>query len=186
MAKLFVSLPMRNRDEFDILEEMKDLRMVAEANFDEEFELIDSYVNGNPPSDILNESVWYLAKSIDTLAQADLVIFSPEWSTATGCIIEHMICAFYNIPYVEVHPSDILDLSNAEVIMDYTHDLDEQPIEIVDKIDILHEDNDEYLNAIEELAEPDLDTLEPDEYNADIDDYDDELEPGEYNADLEK
>ena len=29
MAKLFVSLPMRNRDEFDILEEMKDLRMVA-------------------------------------------------------------------------------------------------------------------------------------------------------------
>ena len=193
MPNLFVSLPMRGRDEIDIRNEMENLREFAEEEYGVEFELLDTYEHGNPPDDILHGSMWYLAKSIEMLTQANFVIFAPGWKNASGCIVEHMICALYDIPYGEVHVPEIPNLENAEVIMDYTHDLDEQPIEIVDKIDILHKDDDDSMDGNESLAEPEFDDedyLEPGEYDADIDipdedDDPDKLEPGEYDADAE-
>jgi hypothetical protein len=175
MPKLFVSLPMRGRTEEEVREEMAELNDICNNEYQTEFELIESFEYGNPPSDIPNESVWYLGKSIVGLSEADLVIFSADWRNAHGCIIEHMICALYNIPYVELQPGELVDLDNAEVVVDYTHDLDEQPVEIVDKIDILHKDDDDSLSGEEHLEEPDLDDYDPDL---------DELEPGEFNADL--
>ena len=194
MPNLFVSLPMRGRDEIDIRNEMEDLRELVERDYSMDFDLLDTYEHGNPPDDILHGNMWYLAKSIEMLTMADFVIFAPGWKNASGCIVEHMICALYDIPYAELHVPEIPNLENAEVIMDYTHDLDEQPIEIVDKIDILHRDDDDSMDGNESLAEPEFDDedyLEPGEYDADIDIPDedekdvDELEPGEYDADAE-
>lgn len=175
MPKLFVSLPMRERTEEDVRAEMDELGDICNNEYQTEFELIETYDHGTPPNDILNESVWYLGKSIVGLSEADLVIFSADWRTAYGCVIEHAICSLYDIPYVEIRPEDSVNLNNAEVVVDYTHSLDEQPVEIVDKIDILHEDDDNSLSGEEHLEEPDLDDYDPDL---------DELEPGEYNADL--
>lgn len=181
MPNLFVSLPMRGRDEIDIRNEMEDLCELAEEEYGVEFDLMDTYEHGNPPDDILHGNMWYLAKSIEMLTQANFVIFAPGWKNASGCIVEHMICALYDIPYAELHVPEIPNLENAEVIMDYTHDLDEQPVEIVDKIDILHKDDndsvdsmdniDDSINGNESLAEPEFDDedyLEPGEYDADI------------------
>lgn len=176
MPKLFVSLPMRGRTEEEVREEMAELNDICNNEYQTKFELIESFEHGNPPSDIPNESVWYLGKSIVSLSEADLVIFSSDWANAHGCIVEHIICAFYDIPYVELESGDLIDLDNAEVVVDYTHSLDEQPVEIVDKIDILHEEDDnDTLSGEEHLEEPDLDDYDPDL---------DELEPGEFNADL--
>ncbi len=175
MPKLFVSLPMRGRTEEAVREEMAELHDICNNEYQTEFELIKNFEHENLPSDISNESIWYLGKSIVNLSEADLVIFSANWRNAHGCIVEHMICALYDIPYVELQPGELIDLDNAEVVVDYTHNLDEQPVEIVDKIDILHEDNDDSLSGEEHLEEPDLD-----EYDPDLDD----LEPGEYNADV--
>lgn len=178
MPNLFVSLPMRGRDEIDIRNEMENLRELVEEDYDVEFDLLDTYEHGNPPDDILHGNMWYLAKSIEMLTMADFVIFAPGWKNASGCIVEHMICALYDIPYAELHVPEIPNLENAEVIMDYTHDLDEQPIEIVDKIDILHKDDNDSMDDMdsidgnESLAEPEFDDedyLEPGEYDADID-----------------
>jgi len=175
MLKLFVSLPMRGRTEEEVREEMAELRDICNNEYQTEFELIESFEHEDPPSDIRNEPVWYLGKSISGLSEADLVIFSSNWRNARGCIAEHMICSLYNIPYVELQPSELVNLDNAEVVVDYTHDLDDQPVEVVDKIDILHEDDDDSLSGEEHLEEPDLDDYDPDL---------DELEPGEFNADL--
>ena len=193
MPNLFVSLPMRGRDEIDIRNEMEDLRELAEEEYGVAFDLMDTYEHGNPPDDILHGNMWYLAKSIEMLTQANFVIFAPGWKNASGCIVEHMICALYDIPYAELNIPEIPNLENAEVIMDYTHDLDEQPVEIVDKIDILHKDDEDSMDGNETLAEPEFDDedyLEPGEYDADIDipdeDDPDKLEPGEYDADAEE
>ena len=159
MRKLFVSLPMKGRDSIDILSEQEDLKQMVEDELDEEFELIESFEQDNPPEGV-NDACWYLGKSITKLSEADLVIFSQDWRNATGCIIEHMACAFYNIPYVDVEMASIvvndIDPAQVEIVRDYTHNLDEQPIEFVDPIDISHDDVDDY------------DELEPGEYNADI------------------
>lgn len=175
MPKLFVSLPMRERTEEEVREEMAELNDICNNEYQTEFEMIETFDYGNPPSDISNESIWYLGKSIVGLSEADLVIFSSNWRNARGCIVEHMICALYNIPYVELQPGELVNLDNADVVVDYTHDLDEQPVEIVDKIDILHEDDDDSLSGEEHLEEPDFDDYDPDL---------DELEPDEFNADL--
>ena len=155
---------MRNRDIEVIRFNMEELKQVAEKNFNESFELLETFQHDGPSSNINTEACWYLGKSIVMLAEADVVIFHPEWKTARGCLIEHMICALYDIPYVELQLPEI-DFENAEVVMDYTHDLDEQPVEIVDPIDISHDDT---IDGNEELYDPDLDELEPGEYNADL------------------
>ena len=163
MRKLFVSLPMRGRDDIDVLSERQDLKKMVEDELNEEFELIESFIQDNPPEEV-NDACWYLGNSIVKLSEADLVIFSQDWRNATGCIIEHMVCAFYNIPYVDVEMTNIdgnnIDPTQVEIVRDYTHSIDEQPIEFVDKIDISHDDVDDY--------DPDSDELEPGEYNADL------------------
>lgn len=164
MKKLFISLPMNGRDVDDIQSDMEELKQIAEKNCHESFELLKTFQHDEPSSDINTEACWYLGKSISMLAEADMVLFHPEWKTARGCLMEHMICALYDIPYVELQMPEI-NLDNAEVVVDYTHDLDEQPVEIVDPIDISHDDT---LSGNEELYDPDLDELEPGEYNADL------------------
>ena len=180
MKKLFVSLPMRDRTEEDIRCEQEMLRDIVEKEFDEEFELIETFEAGvEPPSDVKN-GCWYLGQSICKLALADLVIFSDSWKAAPGCLIEHMVCALYDIPYVDMSiPTDGFEPSQIDLVVDYTHDLDEQPVEFVDKPDILHDGFDEH------LEDPDLSNGSDTDIFDDYDPEDDELEPGEYDADAE-
>ena len=45
-----------------------------------------------------NESVWALGKSLEYIAQADLVFFSKDWQKDYICSLKHAICRYYNIP----------------------------------------------------------------------------------------
>lgn len=123
--KVFVSLPMRDRSIDEIREDMNDILDMIKpgyAEVGEDVELIDSVWMDGPGPDIFNESVWYLGRSIQALAEADLAIFHPGWREARGCIIEHMVCAMYNIPYYDIS----MDYGNHEDedVADYTHDWD--------------------------------------------------------------
>ena len=40
-----------------------------------------------------------IAKSLDILADADLALFTPDWSESKGCIVEAKCCDLYDIPY---------------------------------------------------------------------------------------
>lgn len=40
--------------------------------------------------------VYYLAKSIETIAYADKIIFMDGWDKARGCIIEHEVATSYD------------------------------------------------------------------------------------------
>ena len=45
-----------------------------------------------------NESVWDLVKSLEYIAQADLVFFLKDWEISYMCSLQHAICRYYNIP----------------------------------------------------------------------------------------
>ena len=51
MKKLFISCPMKGRTEENIRKSMEKMHKAAEAVFEEEFEVIPSYIEDNPPKD---------------------------------------------------------------------------------------------------------------------------------------
>ena len=51
MKKLFVSVPMKGRTEEEIKASIQKMKKIAEIYEGEELELIDSYIEDNPPKD---------------------------------------------------------------------------------------------------------------------------------------
>lgn len=162
MPKLFVSLPMANREIDDIRADMEAIRDIVSAEMDDDFELLDTCWDEEPDSDISNNpgsmSAWYLGKSIMALAEADLAVFDSEWSSARGCIIEHMLCALYGIPYVDLSMSYSNDSDDLSDVQDYTVDYNEAA-QINEKLSENYEDA---------LGFEHDDILEPGEYDADV------------------
>lgn len=104
--KLFVSLPMRGYDDDDIRAEMAAVKEFAENECNQELDLINSLEEDVLPDEVLHDN-YYLGKSIQKLSTADICVFHPDWKSAPGCIIEHMVCAMYDIPYVEIRNQDL-------------------------------------------------------------------------------
>ena len=96
MKKLFVSVPMKGRTEEEIKASIQKMKKIAEAYEGEELELIDSYIEDNPPKDN-NEAVWYLGESLKKLAQADVFIGIRESYDWSGCQIEGETAERYGI-----------------------------------------------------------------------------------------
>lgn len=112
MKKLFISCPMRGRTEENIRKSMKKMHKIAEIIFDQELEVIPTYIEDEPPENN-NTRVWYLGKSIQLLAQADYFIGCVEYSDFfTGCAIESDVARMYNIPRTYVDDFYALDDMN--------------------------------------------------------------------------
>ena len=94
--KLFISLPMNGISEVDILTTRDTIYQAMKKVGD--FELLETYFRDDPPANA--GRLWYLGKSVQDLSRADLVIFAPNWTTAKGCVVEHLICEVYKIPYI--------------------------------------------------------------------------------------
>lgn len=96
MKKLFVSVPMKGRTEEEIKESIQKMKKIAEIYEGEELELIDSYIEDNPPKDS-KEAVWYLGESLKKLAQADVFIGICENYDWNGCYIERKTAERYGV-----------------------------------------------------------------------------------------
>jgi hypothetical protein len=108
MKKLFVSVPMKSRTEEEIKYSITKMHRIAEAYEDEELELIDSWVAEAPPADC-NRSVWYLSKSIEKLAEADIFIGVSDLSGWPGCKIESDVAKAYGIKSYSVDTKIVVD-----------------------------------------------------------------------------
>ena len=98
MEKLFVSCPMRGRTEEQIRNSMDQMHKIAEAIFDEKFEVIDTWIADNAPA-CNREQLWYLGKSIEMLSQADAFIgVYDDKKEFDGCIVENYTAKLYGIP----------------------------------------------------------------------------------------
>jgi hypothetical protein len=120
MKKLFVSVPMKGRAKEEIQASILKMHKIAEVYEGEELELIDSYVQEEPPLNC-NQSVWYLAKSIEKLAEADIFIGIRDTIGWPGCKIEADVAKAYDIKSYRVD-NDII-LSTYELVRKAITDL---------------------------------------------------------------
>lgn len=101
MTKVFISQPMKDKTEQEILEERANMFQLAKDSFPDA-ELIDSYFDDYKPS-TGNEGLKYLAKSLELLADADVAYFAPGWDEARGCRIENECAIKYGIEVHEIY-----------------------------------------------------------------------------------
>lgn len=112
MKKLFVSVPMKGRTEEEIKASIQKMKKIAEIYEGEELELIDSYIEDNPPKNN-NEAMWYLGESLKKLAQADVFIGICENYYWNGCSIEGETAERYGIKSYAVPAKFVIDDYNA-------------------------------------------------------------------------
>ena len=96
--KVFISQPMKDRSKEEILKERKkaiNLLMINNYNV----EILDSYFEDyNPQGGSV--PLKYLAKSIEILADADVLLCIGDWENYRGCRIEHECAKQYGIKII--------------------------------------------------------------------------------------
>lgn len=112
MKKLFVSVPMKGRTEEEIKASIQKMKKIAEIYEGEELELIDSYIEDNPPKDS-KEAVWYLGESLKKLAQADIFVGINEAYDWNGCQIEREVAERYGVKAYAIPAQYVIDNYNA-------------------------------------------------------------------------
>ena len=98
MKKLFISQPMRDKSDEEILKARETAVGFAKAILTEDVEVIDSFFQ-RAPADA--KPLWYLGESLKLLATADVAYFAPGWSEARGCKIENLCAKEYGIHTIE-------------------------------------------------------------------------------------
>lgn len=85
--KAMISQPMRGRTDEEIKETRDAIKNILILHGIEVIDTVFVFENKN--------AVYYLAKSIEAMSEADVVIFTQGWEEARGCIIEHEIAKAY-------------------------------------------------------------------------------------------
>lgn len=97
MKKLFISQPMRDKTDEEILAERKEAVRVVKEMLGEDVEVIDSFFQEAPHD---ANPLWYLAKSLELLATADVAFFCTDWEKYRGCKIEHTCAKEYGVQII--------------------------------------------------------------------------------------
>lgn len=108
MKKLFVSVPTKGRTAEEIKASIQKMKKIAETYEGEELELIDSYVEDNPPKNN-NRAIWYLGKSLEKLSEADIFIGIEDDYNWSGCYIERQAAHRYDIKAYHVPADYVID-----------------------------------------------------------------------------
>lgn len=98
MVRLFISQPMRGKTDEEIIVTREKAIESARKHFSEPVEVIDSFFQ-NAPVDA--KPLWYLAKSLELLATADVAYFAKDWEQYRGCRIENTCAIEYGIDVIE-------------------------------------------------------------------------------------
>ena len=99
MKRLFISQPMRDKTNEEILAVREKAIELAKIAVSEDVEIIDSFFKDAPHD---AKPLWFLGKSLELLSTADVAYFAEGWESARGCKIEHDCAAAYGIYVIEV------------------------------------------------------------------------------------
>lgn len=94
MKKLFISQPMRDKSDEQIIAERRTAIQTAMRYLNEDVEVIDSFFKAAPHD---AKPLWFLGKSLELLSTADVVYFADGWQDYRGCKIEHDCAEAYGI-----------------------------------------------------------------------------------------
>ena len=99
MAKVFISIPMKDRRHEDIINDQHKALEEACKVLNEPCEMIESckveYTKLKP--------LECLAESLKLLANADIAVFAKGWESARGCKIEHICAKEYGLKMIELN-----------------------------------------------------------------------------------
>ena len=101
MIKVFISQPMNGLTDSQIKQERERVinSLTHYGYSPNEMTVIDSFIEENAPDNV-NSGLWYLGKSLELLANADLAVFTKGWENARGCLIEYKCAKEYGISYM--------------------------------------------------------------------------------------
>ena len=97
MKKLFISQPMKDKTDDEILAEREKKKKKVEEKIGEPVEVIDSFFQSAPAD---ARPLWFLGKSLELLSIADMAYFVDGWTDARGCRIEHLCALEYGIDII--------------------------------------------------------------------------------------
>ena len=103
MKKLFISQPMKGKTDEEILAERRKAVRSAERQLGEPVEVIDSFFQSAPAD---AKPLWFLGKSLELLAGADIAYFAKGWQEARGCKIENICAIEYGIAVIEDYTTE--------------------------------------------------------------------------------
>jgi len=101
--KVFISLPMNGLSDDEIKINIEKAKNELIKKYEGQYELyfINSYISTDLQYFVKHPGAFYLGKSIEMMADADLVYFCKGWDHARGCKLEHDIAYAYNIKCIE-------------------------------------------------------------------------------------
>ena len=95
--KLFISCPMRGLTDEMIKANREKMHKIAEIVFDQELEVIPSYISQDPPEGAM-APMWYLGRSIQLMSEADYYIgVNMPYGYSNGCVIENDVAVTYGL-----------------------------------------------------------------------------------------
>lgn len=97
MKKLFISQPMKDKTDAEILAVREEAIRIAKELFDEDVEVIDSFFQSAPHD---AKPLWFLGKSLELLSTADVAYFAPDWEQYRGCRLEYACAVEYSIQHI--------------------------------------------------------------------------------------
>ena len=98
MKKLYISQPMRDKTDEQILAERARIMEVVKAKYpEEEIVVLDTFFQGAPHD---AKPLWFLAKNLEFLSTADIAAFAPGWDKYRGCKVEHTCAEDYGIKII--------------------------------------------------------------------------------------
>ena len=103
MKKLFISQPMKGKTDEEILAERRKAVRSAERQLGEPVEVIDSFFQSAPAD---AKPLWFLGKSLELLAGADIAYFAKGGQGARGCKIENTCAIEYGIAVIEDYTAE--------------------------------------------------------------------------------
>lgn len=92
--KVFISQPMNGHTDEEIKAERERIITDCKTSFGDSVEIIDSFFEGAPHD---AKPLWFLGKSLEVMADADIVLFAPSWEKARGCRMEHTAALEYGL-----------------------------------------------------------------------------------------
>ena len=98
MKKLFISQPMKDKTDEEILAVREKAIQAAKEVVGGDVEVLDSFFQGAPHD---AKPLWFLGKSIQLLSTADVAYFVGKWREYRGCKAENYLCKEYGIKTIE-------------------------------------------------------------------------------------
>ena len=155
MKKVFISQPMNGLSDLQI---EKDRARVIEGLYNEgykpdEIMVIDTFIEENAPDNV-NSGLWYLGKSLELLADADIAVFAKGWRNARGCQIEFKCAKEYGISYICEEEEAFTKADVVTILKDFRLDIQEAELAgVLDNKELI------FADEVDDLVQQKINTL---------------------------